>query len=189
MNLPRLTLLLAIAFACTSAHAQVGIYGKFDSVRFSDSGSSAASTVWFYGPGAGIYYSFLHLGPASIGADLRGNWLTSSQQNQQQTEKYRSALFGLRLAVKPLFLPLRPYIQGSVGVGGPTHNNLTNTGTIYSNKFQYQILGGLDIAIFPHLDWRVAEIGYGRMSGISNAAPAPTGSIFTAGAGLVLRFP
>jgi len=183
MSLSRLTLLLAVAIIAVPIHAQVGIYGKSDVTHFSVPSNNFESTATYYGPGAGIYYDFLHLGPVSLGADLRGDFLYSNGQ------KYRSVLGGLRLAVKVPATPIRPYVQGSVGDGGPSHSGLNGSGTIYSNKFQYEVLGGLDVSIFPHVEWRVAEFGYGRVSGISSGAPAPKGSLVFGGTGIVVRLP
>jgi hypothetical protein len=182
MKLRWLTILLVLSISFATSNAQVAIYGKFEAVRFAGSNTTPAST-WYYGPGAGIYDDFLHLGPVAFGADLRGNLLSGSQQ------KFRSALFGLRLSAKPPILPLRPYIQGSVGVGGPTHSGLDGIKTIYSNKFQYQIVGGLDYTLVPHLEFRAVELSYGRMSGVSGTASAPVATLFTVGTGLVFRFP
>jgi hypothetical protein len=184
MKLRWLTILLGLSISFATANAQVGLYGKFDAVRFtaSSTGINPAS-AWYYGPGAGIYYDFLHLGPVALGTDLRGNFLSGNQQ------KFRSALFGLRLSAKPPLIPIRPYLQGSVGIGGPTHSGLDGVGTIYSNKFQYQVIGGLDFTLIPHLEFRVAEMSYGRMSGISGSSSAPVSTLFTISTGLVVRFP
>lgn len=179
-----LTLLLGVAGCAAAANAQVGIYAKFDTARVtaSSAGSSAQTSVWFKGPSVGIYYDFLHLGPIALGADVRGNRLSGNQQN------YRSALFGLRLALKPPAISIKPYVQASVGVGGPTHTGLNGVGSIYSNKFQYQILGGIDTTLIPHLDFRAVEFGYARMSGISSGSPAPVATVLTISTGFVLRF-
>jgi hypothetical protein len=183
MNLRRVLFLLALLFTPAIASAQVGIYGQFNAVHASTSGTNLyESTGWFVGPTAGVYYDFLHLGPVGIGADLRGSYLFQSPQ------KYRSILFGLRLAVKPPVLPLRPYIQGSVGVGGSTRSGLGGNGVLYNNKFQYQVVGGIDYTLVPHLDWRVAELGYGRSAGISSGGPTPGVNLFTISTGVVFRF-
>jgi hypothetical protein len=183
MNLRRVLFLLALVFAPAIASAQVGIYGKFDAVHVSNTDSVNESNGWFVGPGAGIYYDFLHLGPIGIGADLRGNLLYAN------SNRYRSFLFGPRLAIKTPILPLRPYIQASVGLGGSTHGGLGNVGTIYNNKFQYDIFGGVDYALLPYLDWRVAELSYGRMTGISSGASVPDANLFTISTGVVIRLP
>jgi hypothetical protein len=184
MKLRWLSVLLGIAIYSASAHAQIGVYGTFDSVRLTASsvGSTAQTTTWYNGAGAGIYYNFLHMGPIALGADLRGNLLTGSQQ------KYRSALFGLRLAAKPPLLPVRPYVQASIGTGGASHSGLNGVGTIYSDKFQYLVAGGVDYTLVPHVDFRLVEVGYGRMTGISSGSPAPTSTLVSISTGLVVRF-
>jgi hypothetical protein len=179
MTRHRLALLFALALTTVAAHAQVGIYGKFDATRLTAS-PTVSSSNWFYGPGAGLYYDALHLGPISLGADLRGDILSGSNQD------YRSGLFGLRLAVKPPVLPIKPYIQASVGVGATKPTGASSIPLHYTTKFQYQIAGGLDFTIFPHVDFRAVELGYARMTGISTGTPA---SLFTVSTGLVLRLP
>jgi hypothetical protein len=179
-----LALLLYIATTASSANAQLGIYGKFDTTHVSAGDPNYESTAWYFGPGAGIYYDFLRVGPISLGADLRGDLLWGNHQ------KYRSALFGIRLAAKAPLLPIRPYVQGSAGAGGASHTGFNGSGTFYSNKFQYQVLGGMDYTIIPHIDLRLVEAGFGRMSGIgSGPGPAPASTLFVVSSGLVLRFP
>jgi opacity protein-like surface antigen len=169
-----------------SASAQVGIYGKLDAVRFSKSSSNTenfGSTGWFYGPGAGVYYDFLHLGPASIGADVRGNYLFSNPN------KYRSVLFGARLSVKPPALPVRPYVQGSVGIAGSNSPKVGLNGGQFENKFAYEVVAGVDYTIFPHVDWRTLELGYGRVSAVSSFAGTASNSVFLLSSGIVIRLP
>jgi hypothetical protein len=184
MKLLWLNILLGLSLSAPiAAHAQVGIYGTFDAARvMAASPGTQQTTAWSFGPAAGIYYDFLHLGPMRLGADLRGDLLEGGQ-------KYRSALFGLRLAAKLPVISLTPYVQGAVGVGGAAHSGLGGVGTIYSNKFQYQILGGLDCALAPHIDLRLAEVGYARMSGISSAPDAPVATVLTISSGIVFRLP
>jgi hypothetical protein len=106
--------LVFFAFLTTavSAHAQIGIYGNFNATH--DSLSDGQASFWAYGPNAGIYYDFVHLGPIGLGLDARANYLFGDQY------KYRSVLFGVRVAAKTPILPLRPYAQFSVGAGGPS---------------------------------------------------------------------
>jgi hypothetical protein len=186
MKLHWLTILPGIALCFAPAHAQTGIYGAFDSVRLTatnvDGPSQTQTTNWYNGGEVGIYHNFFHMGPIALGADVRGDRMSGSQQ------KYHSALFGLRLAAKPPALPIRPYMQASIGVGGPTHSGLNGAGSIYSDKFQYLVAGGLDYTLVPHLDFRVLEIGYGKMSGISSGGTVPDTSLLNISSGLVLRF-
>lgn len=188
MRLRTLTLFLALAnfIPSLSASAQVGIYGKLDITHFSLSSNNHEnfqSPGWFYGPGAGVYYDFLHLGPASVGADVRGDFLFGNP------DKYRSVLFGARLAVKPPVLPLKPYVQASVGLASSSSPKLGNNGTQFNNKFAYEVLGGADITIAPGLDWRAIELGYGKVSAVSSFAGTPPNSVFLLSTGIVFRLP
>jgi hypothetical protein len=181
-----LSTIIAFVFASslTIVHAQIGIYGKFNAVNVSSGASSNyVSPGWFKGVGGGVYYDFAHLGPVSLGADVRGDFLFQSPQ------RYKDVLFGVRLAAKAPVLPIRPYVQGSVGIGGSSHGGLGGNGLVYNNKFQYWIIGGVDYTIFPHVDWRVGELGYGHMTGISSGTPVSGINLFTIGTGVVLRLP
>ena len=176
------TALLAVSTFAT-AHAQVGIYGKLDTVHLSSGGNTNFYTPgWMYGPGGGVYFNLVHLGPVSLGGDIRADYLFHSPQ------RYRDVLFGVRLGAKAPLVPIRPYVQLSAGIGGSSQTG--PFGTSYTNKFQYWLIGGVDHTILPHIDWRVAEIGYGRMKGISSS-PAPTTGVnlFTLGTGVVVRLP
>ena len=173
---------LLAASTFTTAHAQVGIYGKFDGVHVSNSATdNIVAKGWFVGGGGGLYFNFLHLGPLALGADARGDFSSQSPHN------YRDVLFGVRVAAKAPVIPLRPYAQFSVGLGGPSYSGVGG-GINYNNKFQYWVIGGVDHTIFPHVDWRIAELGYGRMSTVSST-PGPSINLFSASTGIVVRFP
>jgi hypothetical protein len=188
MRFRTLTLFLALTsfIPFLSASAQVGIYGKLDITHFSlssDNHEKFQSTGWFYGPGAGVYYDFLHLGPASVGADVRGSFLFGDP------DKYRSVLVGARLAVKPPALPFKPYIQASAGLAGSTSPKVGTNPTHFDNKFAYEVLGGLDVTIAPGLDWRAIELGYGKVSAVSSFPGTPANSVFLLSTGIVFRLP
>ena len=122
-------LLLAFSSLTCAARAQFAVYGNFNATHVNDNNNS--TSIWYYGPGAGAYYDFLHVGPISAGVDLRGNFLFGNNY------KYRSALFGVRVAAKPPLIPIKPYAQFSVGTGGAKYTGSTNLPVSYSNKFQY----------------------------------------------------
>ena len=180
-------LFLVLSFSVLSADAQVGVYGKLDLTHFSN--NTNKTSEWFYGPGIGIYDCFLHVGPVQLGADLRGNYLFGSN------DKYRSVLGGVRVAVKPPLLPIRPYAEGLIGIAGTKSSQTgsfnTASSVSFSNtfgtKFAYQILGGVDWTILPHLDLRLAEVGYGQASAVSSEVNPPSSSIVTISSGIVLR--
>jgi hypothetical protein len=181
-------LLAAVAIVTTvSAYAQVGVYGMFTVDRLSNIVSSPLpvppnstgsvfarkDTVDPLGGTGGVYYDFLKLGPVKLGADLRGSILNTKRGayvnfNGPGARIY-SVLGGVRASFHTPIKSLKPYIQGSVGLGrsdyglygGPASNQaLPNA--IYSN-FEYEGLAGLDIKLLPILDWRVAEFGYGGL--------------------------
>jgi hypothetical protein len=181
-------LLAAVAIVTTvSAYAQVGVYGMFTVDRLSNIVSSPLpvppnstgsvfarkDTVDPLGGTGGVYYDFLKLGPVKLGADLRGSILNTKRGayvnfNGPGARIY-SVLGGVRASFHTPVKSLKPYIQGSVGLGrsdyglygGPASNQaLPNA--IYSN-FEYEGLAGLDIKLLPILDWRVAEFGYGGL--------------------------
>jgi hypothetical protein len=176
-------LLAAVAVATTiSAQAQVGVYGMFTVDRLSNIQSSPLPAPTTTGPNArlntadplggtgGIYYDFLKLGPIKLGADLRGSILSTKRGanvsfNDSGTRIY-SALGGIRAVFHTPVAPLKPYIQGSVGLGRSDYglSNTTSSGqVILYNNFQYEGLAGLDIKLLPIMDWRVAEFGYGGL--------------------------
>jgi hypothetical protein len=176
-------LLAAVAVATTiSAQAQVGVYGMFTVDRLSNIQSSPLPAPTTTGPNArlntadplggtgGIYYDFLKLGPIKLGADLRGSILSTKRGanvsfNDSGTRIY-SALGGIRAVFHTPIAPLKPYIQGSVGLGRSDYglSNTTSSGqVILYNNFQYEGLAGLDIKLLPIMDWRVAEFGYGGL--------------------------
>lgn len=182
MKLRCLIVLFVFALSTAAARAQLAIYGNFGATHVSD--NSNHTTNWFYGPGVGVYYDFVHFGPIAAGVDLRGNFLFGSH------EKYRSGLIGVRLAAKPPLLPIKPYAQFSIGAGGAKADGSAKfPDTNYSTKFQYEVLGGLDLTILPRIDLRVAEVGYGRMSGINGGTIAPAANLVTVSSGIVFRLP
>ena len=161
-------LLLLSAF--TTARAQVGVYGKFNLVRVpTTSATNFITPGWYYGPGGGVSFHVVHL--------------------FQSPQRYRDVLFGIRVGAKAPLIPLRPYAQISAGIGGPSTSGVQNSGRVYSNKLQYWIIGGVDHTVLPRIDWRIAEIGYGHMTGVSSGPPVAGINLFTLGTGVVVRLP
>jgi hypothetical protein len=176
-------LLAALVVASTvSAHAQLGVYGMFTVDRLSNQVSSPlpalpdnaanarSNSVDPLGGTGGVYYDFWKLGPVKIGADLRGSILTTRRGayvnfNSGGARIY-STLGGIRAVFHTPFVPLKPYIQGSAGLGrsdyGLSSTNDVGKIVLYNN-FEYEALAGLDIKLLPIVDWRVAELGYGGL--------------------------
>ena len=183
-------LLAAVAVAIpVSAHAQVGAYGMFTVDRLSNivssplplppnsTGSAFArkDTVDPLGGTGGVYYDFMNLGPVKLGADLRGSILNTKRGayinfNGPGARIY-SVLGGVRASFRTPVKSLKPYVQGSVGLGRSDYGLYVNRpasnqalpNVIYNN-FEYEGLAGLDIKLLPIMDWRVAEFGYGGLN-------------------------
>ncbi len=184
MSFRKAVLLLAsVALVSTaSAHAQFGVYGMFTVDRLSniassplpapttDDANARLNTADPLGGTGGVYYDFKKVGPFTLGADLRGTILTTKRGannsfNDTGTRIY-SVLGGVRGVIHTPKNWLKPYIQGSVGLGRSDYglSNTTSTGqVILYNNFEYEGLAGLDIKLLPVLDYRVAEFGYGGL--------------------------
>ena len=152
------------------AHAQWAAYGMFTGSKLDTGGTS-----WLYGGTVGIYRDHRH-GLIATGFDARGEFVRRSHISMN------SGLGGLRLAITPRVLPLKPYVEGLVGVGNIGEGQ--GSGRTSSTEFQYRVLGGVDFTFFPRLDWRVVEFGYGGLTGdVSGINP------MTLSSGLVFRLP
>ncbi|MBB5317558.1 hypothetical protein [Tunturibacter empetritectus] len=188
-------LLLAIValVSATSAHAQFGAYGMFTVDRLSNIASSPeqnpnvtsarSNSVDPLGGTGGVYYDFKKLGPVTLGADLRGSILTTKRGAYEKFNgggaRIYSVLGGVRAVFHTPLAPLKPYVQGSVGLGrsdygllyseaGVTDNGIVGNSPILRNNFEYEGLAGLDIKLLPILDYRVAEFGYGGLDPFGN---------------------
>lgn len=158
-----LSALFTLLFAASSARSQVAAYAGFSGGPVNGSGVSAA-----YGPVVGVYAQSGHF--ILLGGDARGSFLSHNGFH------YYTGAVGPRLTLKPPVLPLRPYVEGLVGVASFN----SGSGTSSSTKLNYQALGGVDFTLLPHIDWRVIEFAYSGTSGSPVNA-----KIFTTG--LVLR--
>lgn len=159
------SLLLALLFAIPAAlHAQIGVYAGFSGAPV-----SGAGTNWAYGPLVGIYKQTGYAANlVSIGGDLRASFL-----NRDGFHYYTGAV-GPRIAFKAPILPLRPYVEGLIGVGNVEFANHGGSST----HFNYQVVGGLDTTVFPRLDWRVVEFDYSAVTSQSvNAKILTTGLV------------
>ncbi len=171
---------LVILAAATRGHAQVGIYGTLNASHV-DNPSTAQSIsfggkttdYWSTGFGVGIYYDAYHLGPISLGLDLRGS----------AAKQVKTGLGGVRLAIHPPILPLKPYVEGLVG--GTNSTNIYNTA---NTNFVYQVVGGLDYTIIPHFDFRAIEIGYGKISSGITTASTPRSTLINVSSGIAIHF-
>ena len=174
-----LIVVAALAFVILSRplKAQAGIYGMFDATH------DGAVSAWYKGFTLGGYDNFLNAGPVHAGIDIRGSFESGSQYH------YRNFLIGPRVQVRPPVLPINPYIQGEIGFGGSRYTGTSPLGTHYSNKFQYGVIGGLEYTVLPHIDVRLPEIGYLKMSAVSGTRNPPAVNLVSVGFGIVVRIP
>ena len=175
---------LLSAAGASAANAQIAIYGMgsgaFLGSTTATQGSLVESNGGFsaYGGTFGVYDDFLHAGPLHLGADAR-YFQEASSNNNSYGNKMHGGLAGLRLDLHLPAVPFKPYIQAEVGGVG------TNYGVQASDAgaFAYQVQGGLDFTIFPHLDVR-GEYGGGQIHGYGGNQQA----LQEVGVGLVVRF-
>lgn len=168
------------------ARAQVSIYGTFSPIRVSNTANgNVYNSYWDRGFGGGVSLTVLPLGPVSLGIDLRG----STTPGNSGTD---TAMAGLKLGVRVPLISLKPYVQASGGYLR-TRTSVGLGGVVTANSSYgfatYEILGGLDSGILPHVDLRLIEIGAGQGKNISGPASGLADiSILTLNTGLVLHF-
>ena len=166
-----------LAAAAASARGQTGVYGEFTAGKI-----PAANTAWMYGPTVGLYHDD-GFGLIAVGLDVRGSFLRSGDTHGAgSNQSLNTVEGGVRFAITPHVLPIKPYAEALGGYGGLTTGQ--GASRTSASHAAYQFLGGVDFTFFPRLDWRVVEFSYGRLSGLgSTYAPK------TVSTGLVLRLP
>ncbi len=177
--IPLLVFIPLLLAGAPAADAQIGVYamgnGGFLGSADGRSGFSA------YGGTFGIYDNLVRLGPVKLGADARYFEDTSSNGNPQTNgNTLHGGLAGLRLALNLPLLPFKPYVQAEAGGVGTNYGTQPNT----LGVFAYQVQGGLDYTVFPHLDLR-AEYGAGNIRAYGSNDRQ---TLQEAGLGAVLRF-
>lgn len=177
--------LFLMCCAGLQAKAQVAVYGM-GSAGFLSGVNEGGGTLSHivnsssaYGGTFGIYDDFAHWGPLAFGGDGRF-FVQSNSSSTRYGNQLRGGLAGARLAIFSHFIPFSPYVQAEIG--GVSTNYGTQPQS--STSFAYQIQGGLDFTIFPHLDAR-AEYGAGQNGAIS---PVALQEMQQLGIGLVVRF-
>lgn len=163
--------------AAASAEAQTAVYGEFTAGKI-----PAANTAWMYGPTVGLYHDN-GLGLVAYGYDVRGSFLRRGDTNGAGSSESLTTLeAGVRFAVTPHVLPVKPYVEALGGYGALTTGQ--GVARTSASHFTYQFLGGVDFTFFPRLDWRVVEFSYGGLSGLGSSYDPKTLST-----GLVFRLP
>lgn len=199
MKLRYLATVVALALTTVALHAQVGLYFNPIAIRVSNSvvdtgdngnyqyaflGQNSTSNV-FYGYNLGGYYDFLHSGKIDTGFDVRFSDLHANNA------MLRNFLVGVRVSGKPFSRPFRPYLEATIGEGVTKAPGAT----VHISKVDYAFFGGVDYTIAHHVEWRVAEIGYGALTTISSATVGaggtvaiPPSKLLNFSTGLVFRF-
>jgi hypothetical protein len=165
-------ILAAMLMMCVGgAHAQAGVYAGFAASDY-----HVANVGWQYGPVFGVYYQPWGAPLLRAGVDVRASLLGSGN------EKVDSILVGPRVQIHPHVVPLMPY--GEILIGGGHVNLGQGSAAVDKTAAEYQVVGGVDMTVFPRLDWRIAEISWGSVQNVgSSVKPA------TVTTGLVLRLP
>jgi opacity protein-like surface antigen len=175
---------LSFTIFAGTGHAQTAIYGMFSAGHYSGIGvgygtpPNESGGMTALGGTFGIYDNFMPFGPVRFGGDARV-FIENSANSSSYGNKIAGFILGPRLEiVPPPPIPIKPYIQLEFGGVG------TNNGTSHdkSTSFAYQVNGGVDFTLLPHLDLR-GEYGAGQLTSIGNS----NHTLQEFGLGLVLR--
>jgi hypothetical protein len=192
MKLRLLVVALALA-CCAGASAQVGLYfnpivtvvrnSVADTGNFAFLGSGQTQQV-FGGVMLGGYYEFYHLPKFDFSLDLR------DEIEHGNNASLNNLLFGVRATYHPDNSLLKPYLHIAFGDG----RTASPLNPIHVSKAEYAILVGVDRPISKHVDWRIAEVGYGSVTTVSSytfsgPTPVPAASLIHFSTGLVFRIP
>src|ERR1700734_1008702 len=128
--------------SCVSASAQVGVYGMFTVDQLGNIGASPRLAIPFppadapansvnpLGGTGGAYWDFMKLGPVKLGVDARGSILTTKRGAYINFDgpgaRIYSVLGGVRASFHTPIAALKPYIQGSVGLGRSDYGLFNN---------------------------------------------------------------
>jgi hypothetical protein len=169
-----LTALVMVAVV-PALRAQVALCAQYGGTFLSGNNSGDGNVV--RGVTLGAYFARSHAAFFSFGVDARGTHQTSTDGVTQLT----GGLIGPRLAFRTPVLGFKPYVEA---LGGAAHvEYIKSNEGVSTTNFQYQLLGGADLTVLPHIDWRVLEFGYGGIFTPGDVLqPKPIST------GVVLRF-
>ena len=175
MKIFRLVCLLSVVTAtvvCTegSASAQVAVYANFSGARL-----NIPLTSYIYGATLGGYVDTTRFDTIRPGLDFRGGFFFG-----KGFETYNYVAVGPRVAYYPHKVPISPYVEVLFGAGNVTYGLGVPTTTV--SKSEYDIVGGADLRVSTHVDWRMIEYSYGSFS-------TPTGNFQpkSVSTGIVIR--
>jgi hypothetical protein len=143
--------------AATPAMAQTALYGAFSATHVNNAG--VADGTWLYGPTFGMYRDTSHTTPVHLGYDVRASFVGGGGVSMQDL------LLSPRISLHMRMIPLSPYAQIGGGITRVSQTGTPST-TTTNTEFEYQILGGVDWTLLPHVQWRVLEYSYGSVSGM-----------------------
>lgn len=159
-----------LLFMCCTVEAESGLYASFSASRFS------VLTDWEYGATPGFYYDHWRMHRIHAGVDLRAQLLGSG------TEKLQGGLIGPRIVLDRFVAGLKPYGEGLIG--GSHVTLVERESDIENNSFEFEFVLGVDRNVSPRVDWRLAEISWGKVT-----SAGPPFALTTVSTGLVFRFP
>ena len=183
--------LASMAFPAAAKAQILSVYGTFSPLHASnvETGINTANQeqyASFFTPafGGGVTLGLLSAGPVHLGLDLRGS-------TRRGTTGADTALFGLRVGFKPPLIPLKPYVQGSVGylaTRTPNVSSGSSGSTTFTNQYAaYEVMGGVDYRFARFIDLRLLEVGVGQgLDILGNANSKAT--FFTINTGVVVHF-
>ena len=157
-----------------AASAQTGVYAEFTA------GLENGVASRLYGPTIGLYHDD-GFGLIALGLDVRGSFLRS-RQGGNVTESLNTVQGGVRLAITPHVLPIKPYGEALVGYASLSTGG--GVARLSGGHLGYQGLAGVDLTFLPRIDWRVVEFSYQGFTGLGQEFFPKTLST-----GLVLRLP
>lgn len=186
-----LVLVLALGTIAGAARAQVGIYfnpvvtrisnSKADTGPFAFLGDGQKSQI-FGGVVFGAYYDISRGPHYNIGVDMR------DAIEHGNNASINSFLLGVRLTGR-VQERLRPYVELAVGDG----RTRSPVSPAHINKLEADAFVGADYRLGRHVDFRIAEIGYGTVQTVSTATynPSvtyPNARLLNFSSGFVFRF-
>jgi hypothetical protein len=204
LRLPLAVVVFAFLFLSGSAHAQFGGYALFSVEHQSGVQSSpllapgvaynnAVNPLGFTG---GAFYDFKSYGPVRLGVDARGSIVTTKRGAQAGSDgagtKTGSGLLGVRASFHTPVKYIKPYVQGSAGLGRSNFGILypsgtTTAGSGLANAFEYHGYVGMDLQFVPFADWRVFEAGYGALTSSGNGGASHTYPVLSISTGIVFH--
>ena len=149
-------LAFGLAMESPVAQAQWAIYGQGTggSLRYTEPALIYGGTLGFYHVKQERLFEY--------GPDFRGSIVKSGNVNGPYTDHMlATGQFGIRVAAHPRGWYVKPYLEGTVGVGYWRAG--TGLARLDDMHFLMQVIGGADYRITNRLDWRVAEVTYGRV--------------------------